>query len=189
MPFSTRPRRRTGPEGPRPGGEPDADPLEVARAIALRRLNLRPHSRHELAQHLLARAVPPEVVDELLERYEEVGLVDDQAFAEAWASSRQGNKLLSRSAVKRELAAKGVDRDVIDEATAQIDHETELDAATTLASRKARSMGALPREVAYRRLAGMLARKGYGPGVITPVLRSVLDAGESGEFDAPAFDD
>lgn len=149
--------------------------MEVARQIALRRLSLRPHSRAELAEQLRAKAVPDEVVDELLERYEEVGLVDDAQFAAQWASSRHSNRLLSRTAVRRELQAKGVDRDTIEEATAGIDHDAELAAARTLAERKLRQVQGLPRDTAYRRLAGMLARKGYGAEVVSRVVREALD--------------
>lgn len=168
-------RRRRVPQDPGVDDAPMADPMEVAREIALRRLSLRPHSRAELSDQLRSRNVPDEVVHELLERYEEVGLVDDAQFAGQWAASRQSNKLLSRSAVRRELQAKGVDRDTIDEATAGIDHEAELAAARTLAQRKWRQVSGLPRETAYRRLAGMLARKGYGGGVVNQVVREVLD--------------
>ena len=174
MSFDRRSRRRRVAENSAPDEMPDADPMEVAREIALRRLSLRPHSRAELVAQLASRDVPDEVIQELLERYEEVGLVDDAQFAAQWATTRQSNKLLSRTAVRRELQAKGVDRDTIEEATAGIDHDAELAAARTLAERKWRQVQSLPRDTAYRRLAGMLARKGYGSEVVSRVVREAM---------------
>ncbi len=41
---------------------------------------------------------------------------------------------------------------------------------------RAPSVRGVPRRVAYRRLAGMLARKGYGPDVSDRAVREALDA-------------
>ena len=74
-------------------------------------------------------------------------------------------------------AAKGVDRDQIDAALDQVDASAEFEAALALAERKAASMSALPFEVQYRRLAGVLARRGFGSGITTQVLSQVLSGG------------
>ena len=157
----------------------DADPREVAREIALRRLDRRAYTRAELRTAMLARGTPEAVADEVLDRFEQVGLVDDAAFADAWTASRAGARHLSRRAVVQELRRKGVGVDLIAEATAGIDAESELAAAFAVAQAKRRSLAGLAYPVAYRRLAGALARKGYGPDIVSQVVRqSLADWGE-----------
>ncbi|MFZ2260188.1 regulatory protein [Luteococcus japonicus] len=181
MAFQQRRRRRPAQEAPAQADGPDANPMDVAREIALRRLTLRDHSRQELDEALAAKEVPEDVREALLARFEELGLVNDQNFAEQWTRARRSSRKLSRAAVRRELQAKGIDRDLIDETLEPIDHESEVELATELARKKWRSVHSLPREVAYRRMAGTLARKGYSSSVVTQVLREVVQA-EPEEF-------
>ena len=157
-----------------PGPDADADPYAVARSIALDRIAVRDRTRHELAQALKARNVPPEVAVQVLDRLEEVGLVNDAAFAEAWVGSRQQRRHLSRPALRRELQTKGVDREQIDAALETVDYSDELAAARELARRRQAAIAELPFPVRYRRLAGVLSRRGFGTGIVTQVLREVL---------------
>jgi regulatory protein len=114
--------------------------------------------------------VPDAVTASVLDRLEELGLVDDEAFAQDWVASRQQRRYLSRSALRRELQGKGVDRDHVDSALATIDTADELTAARALANRKSSAMRGLEPVVRKRRLAGVLARRGFGPGIISTVL-------------------
>ncbi|WP_446698862.1 regulatory protein RecX [Aestuariimicrobium sp. T2.26MG-19.2B] len=144
--------------------------------MALRRLTLRAHSRHELAEAMRAKLVPGEIIDEVLDRFSEVQLIDDAAFAAAWSESRHRNRNLSRRVIGRELRAKGVSDDDTKQALDQITDEDELRSARQIAEKKARSLARLDPVVARRRLEGVLARRGYGPSVIIRVCREVLDA-------------
>ena len=157
-----------------PEGGADADPYAVARSIALNRIAVRDRTRHELAKALHAKNVPAEVADQVLDRLQEVGLVNDAAFAEAWVESRQQRRHLSRPALRRELQAKGVDRDEIDAALEAVDFGDELVAARELARRRHAGIAELAYPVRYRRLAGALSRRGFGSGIVTQVLREVL---------------
>lgn len=141
----------------------------------LRKLTGQARTRHELDQALKSKQVPETVANEVLDRMEEVGLVDDASFARDWVESRQQRRQLSRRALRHELRAKGVDRDQIEDALASVDSDDEYVAARALAERRARSMTELPREVRYRRLAGVLARRGFSGGVTGQVLSEVLD--------------
>ena len=152
----------------------DADPETVARTVVLRKLAAQARTRHELAAALEAREVPAAVASAVLDRMESVGLVDDAAFARDWVASRQQRRHLSRSALRRELQRKGVERELVEEAVSEVDGGDELRAARNLADRKLRSMSGLPREVRYRRLAGALARRGFGSGVTATVLEAAL---------------
>ena len=129
---------------PDPDGDAEADPYAVARSIALDRIAARDRTRHELAQALKTKNVPHDVAEQVLDRLEAVGLVNDAAFAEAWVESRQQRRHLSRPALRRELQAKGVDRDQIDHALAAVDFGDELVAARELARRRHATMAELP---------------------------------------------
>lgn len=153
---------------------PEADPLSVARGIALARLTVRAHSTHELRQALDKKKTPPEVIDELVERFTEVGLLNDQSFAAAWVESRLNHRGTSARVLRQELRAKGVPDEIIAEAVRVVDHEAELDAARALAAKKGRSLATLDEPVARRRLMGALARRGYQSSVVAQVVREAM---------------
>ncbi|MDX2730966.1 MULTISPECIES: recombination regulator RecX [Streptomyces] len=159
-------------------GEP-RDPVEQARNICLRLLTGTPRTRKQLADALRKREIPDEAAEEVLSRFEDVGLIDDAAFADAWVESRHHGRGLARRALVRELRTKGVDSAVIDEAIGQLDSEQEEETARELVVRKLRSTRGLDRDRRLRRLAGMLARKGYGEGMALRVVRQALE--EEGE--------
>jgi regulatory protein len=148
----------------------------VARAILLDQLTGRARSRSELADKLRSKNVPDDVATRLLDRFEEVGLVDDEAFARSWVESRQAGKGLARRALAQELRRKGVDDEVAREVLDEVDPDDEVEAARQLLRRKLRTVARLDHQVATRRLAGMLARKGYPAGVAFRVVREELDA-------------
>ncbi len=153
---------------------PDADPEQVARTIVLRRLESAPRTRAELAQTLAARGVPVEVGDRVLDRFTEVGLIDDAAFASLWVESRHRGKALARSVLRQELRRRGVDPEIIDDAVEAIDDDDEWVRAREFARRKARiKAGEDPRK-AVQRLAGQLARKGYPARLCFAVAREAL---------------
>ncbi len=155
---------------------PEADPESVARAILLDQLTGRARSRSELADKLRSKNVPDDVATRLLDRFEEVGLVDDEAFARSWVESRQAGKGLARRALAQELRRKGVDDEVAREVLDEVDPDDEVEAARVLVRRKLRTVARLDHQVAVRRLAGMLARKGYPAGVAFRVVREELEA-------------
>lgn len=159
-------------------GEP-RDPVEQARNICLRLLTGTPRTRKQLADALRKREIPDEAAEEVLARFEDVGLIDDAAFAGAWVESRHHGRGLARRALVRELRTKGVDSAVIDEAVGQLDADQEEETARELVARKLRSTRGLDRDKRLRRLAGMLARKGYGEGMALRVVRQAL--AEEGE--------
>jgi regulatory protein len=160
-------------------GEPPRDPAEQARAICLRLLTGTPRTRKQLADALRKREIPDEVADEVLSRFEDVGLINDSAFADAWVESRHHGRGLARRALAQELRTKGVDSTVIDEAVGQLDSEQEEATARDLVARKLRATRGLDRDKRLRRLAGMLARKGYSEGMALRVVRQALE--EEGE--------
>ncbi|PZT68403.1 recombination regulator RecX [Streptomyces sp. SW4] len=160
-------------------GEPPRDPVEQARAICLRLLTGTPRTRKQLADALRKREIPDDAAEEVLSRFEEVGLIDDSAFADAWVESRHHGRGLARRALAQELRTKGVDPTLIDAAVSQLDSEQEEATARELVARKLRATRGLDRDKRLRRLAGMLARKGYSEGMALRVVRQALE--EEGE--------
>lgn len=160
------------------------DPADVAREICLRQLAVRPRTRAELADALRRRGIAEEVSAEVLDRYDEVGIIDDAAFARAWVSSRHHGRGLARRALAAELRRKGVDGEALGAALAELDPDTEAETARAIAVRKLRGLGRVEPEVAFRRVVGALARKGYPPGVaVTAVKEALAAAGdEAAEF-------
>ncbi|WP_051717510.1 recombination regulator RecX [Streptomyces megasporus] len=152
------------------------DPEERARAICLRLLTGTPRTRGQLAEALRKREIPEDVAEAVLSRFEDVGLIDDAAFADAWVESRHHGRGLARRALARELRTKGVDSALIDEAVGRLDPEREERTARALVERKLRMTRGLDRDKRVRRLAGMLARKGYPEGLALRVVREVLEA-------------
>jgi len=119
------------------------------------------------------------IVTEILQRYAEVGLIDDEVFARAWVESRHRSRGLSKRSLAGELRRKGVDPAEVDAAVEQVSDADEREAALELARRRYRSMAGQPDDAVLRKLVGMLARKGYGSGVAIPVVKQVLAEAES----------
>ncbi len=179
--------RRTGGSragrGPRheqePGGHPEdppGDPESIARSICLKLLTMSPKTRTQLADALAAKGIPDDAAQAVLDRYTEIGLIDDAAFAQAWVSTRQTGRGLATRALAQELQRKGIDKDIAGRALATLDPATEEEAARALVQRRLRSMRGLESQVATRRLLGMLARKGYPSEVAFRVIREELGA-------------
>jgi regulatory protein len=145
--------------------------VEVARKILLRRLSDRPRTRAELATALHSKGVPTDISTTLLDRFEEVGLIDDQEFARSWVQSRLIGRGLARRSLGAELRRKGVDAETVRIALDELDPEQEEAVARRLVRRKARSMQGVDGSVRMRRLTSMLARKGYTPGLAFRVVR------------------
>jgi regulatory protein len=159
------------------GREPD--PHDVARQIVLRQLALAPRSRAQLGQKLSQCGCPSDVAATVLDRMTEVGLVDDEAYAQMLVRSQQAGRGLARLALARELRTKGIEDDLANEALASISDDDERDRARALVDRKLRAMHGLGIAVQTRRLAGMLARKGYSSSLTFAVIReAIADAPE-----------
>jgi regulatory protein len=176
-PRARRGRRQKTPGDPEQdlhqhAGEPDAH--DVARQIVLRQLAMAPRSRQQLRDKLRQRNCPDDVAEAVLDRMTEVGLVDDEAYAAMLVRSQQTGRGLAARALARELRTKGIDDDTAQATLAEIDPEDERERARALVAKKLRTMHGLEATVQTRRLAGMLARKGYPSSVAFSVIREAL---------------
>lgn len=151
-----------------------------AREICLRLLTLAPRTRAQLADALRRRGIPGDVAEGVLGRFTDVGLIDDAAFAKAWVESRHYSRGLAGRALKAELRRQGIDDGQAREAVAGLDPDAEVATARQLVERKLAGTKGQPPQARARRLAGMLARKGYPPGLAYRVIREAMEAEGTG---------
>lgn len=164
--------------------EIDADPAGYARQVCLRLLEANPRTRQELARALAKKGVPEEAAEQTLSRFAEVGLIDDALFASMWVDSRHRGRGLAGRALGQELRRKGIEDETAKRALAELDPEQEVQTARSLVRRKLPTTRGLSTEARVRRLAGMLARKGYGPGLAFRIVKEELEREGS---DPPEF--
>lgn len=158
---------------------PEADPLSFARQIALRQLTMAPRSRKELFDKMLTKGVPEQIATIVLDRLVEVGLVDDVAYAHMLVRSKTNSRSLAKRALRVELTKKGIDPEIQNSVLDCVTDDDEYEMATALVAKKIRNMRELPTEARFRRLTGLLARKGYPANITIRVVREAI-----AEFDA-----
>jgi regulatory protein len=162
-----------------------AYPMSVARSTGLNLLDAAPKTRAQLAQAMRKRGVPEDAANSVLDRFEEVGLVDDAAFANAWVTSRQAGRGLAPRALGNELRQRGVPEPLIADAVGRVDSGDVEATARELVTRRARATAGMPTAVRMRRLVALLNRKGYSSELAVRVVREVLavDADELAEIE------
>lgn len=159
-----------------PPGDPEqhpGDPEAVARAVCLRLLTQRARSRTELADALAKRDVPDDAALRVLDRFVEVGLIDDAALATSLAGAQHRERGLARRAVAAKLRQRGLG-DEVELALSQIDGDSERERAVELVRKRLRALSGVAPDAQARRLVGLLARKGYPPGLAYAVVREAL---------------
>lgn len=157
-----------------PSSVGEADPATAARNIVLRRLTRAPQTRAQLHDALAAKGIPEDVAQAVLDRMTEVGLVDDVEYAAMYVRSRRATRGLAPRVLAQEMRAKGVADDIIDAELAGIDHAEDRALAESLVVRRLASTAGLDPDTRVRRLAGMLIRKGYSPGLAFDVVKAAL---------------
>lgn len=148
---------------------------DKAREIALRQLSMVDRTRHQLIEAMTKREIPADVAEQVADRFEEVGLINDEDFAGRLVRSRMVERPTSRRALSMEMGRKGFDREVIDNALLEVSDEDEEAAARELAAKKARATAGLDPQVRRRRIYGALGRKGFSPDLCRKVTGEVLD--------------
>ncbi|HEU4666401.1 MAG TPA: regulatory protein RecX [Arthrobacter sp.] len=156
--------------------------------MVYRQLTASAKSRLQLAQKLAERNIPEEVAEAVLDRFQEARLINDAEFADMWVRSRAQSRKLAKGALRRELAEKGIDQETAAAALEQLSDADEEASARQLVERKLRPgmdlQDRAERDKAARRLASMLARKGYQPSQAFRIVNDVLEsqaAADSGE--------
>ena len=152
----------------------EIEAADAAKQVLLRRLSNAPRTRKELAKDLKDKDISDEVANVALDRFEEVGLINDQALASNYVSSQHERKGLGKNALRQQLRAKGVSDDVALEAISQISDDQEFQAAFALACKKIRSLQRDDAKTQLRKIVGVLARKGYPSNLAFRVAKEVI---------------
>ncbi|MFF2275231.1 regulatory protein RecX [Agromyces sp. NPDC058126] len=166
--------------GSDPEGEPDESGVERDARIdrlVVSRLSRSALSVSEVRSVLAEHGLDESEVEEWIERYERLGYLDDARLAEQLVHSQGVRRGKGSGALLQELGRRGVDQSVARAAVEDLDPETELENARTVAERRARQLRGLDRQTAERRLSAFLQRRGY-PG---NVVREAVTAALSGE--------
>ncbi len=182
---------RQAAEGSAPSTPEEAE-YARAKEILLRQLTAAARSRTQLAQKLAEKEISEQTATRILDRYEDLGLIDDAEYAAMYVRSRAASRKLARPALRRELAQKGIEPDAAERALAQRTEEDEREDARALVRRRLRPERDLAdppqREKALRRLVAMLARRGYAPGMAFEIVRTVMaEHGETGLEEPPGL--
>ena len=149
-----------------------ADDIEKARETALRYIEYRPRSIAEVRKNLRGKDYDETVIDHVITRLSEVGLLDDTKFAAYWVEQRETFKPRSQIALRQELMQKGVDRAIIDQAIATVD---ETAAAKRLAQKQATRYARLEEDAFRKKMMGYLQRRGFSYGIIQEVTIAVWE--------------
>ena len=152
----------------------EIEAADAAKQVLLRRLSHAPRTRKELAKDLKDKDISDEVANVALDRFEEVGLINDQALASNYVSSQHERKGLGKNALRQQLRAKGVSDDVALEAISQISDDQEFQAAFAFACKKIRSLQKDDAKTQLRKIVGVLARKGYSSNLAFRVAKEVI---------------
>lgn len=157
------------------GETPNSEGVARARQIALRQLAMGPRTRQQLADKMRDRECATEVIEQVLNRMSDVGLVDDQAYAHMLVRTKTQGSGLAVRGLRHELRKKGVPEEMAEAAVAEVEPDQERAQAEALVAARLPRLHGLDRDVQMRRLGGFLARKGYPAGVSFAVIRDALD--------------
>ena len=159
--------RRTFDESPYEAGR-DISPDELAALLALSMYNrareralyllgLRDYACRELEKKLLTEATP-EVAAQVVERLQEVGLLDDERYAARTAAALSEYRGMPRRRVEQELRRRGVEGELARCAAEDLDRE-DYQQALALIEKKYYNKMKDPDN--RQRVAAALARRGF----------------------------
>ena len=158
----------------------ETDPYTRAKTIVYNQLAYSAKTRGQLRKKLQAEGFEAELIEPLLDKFEAAKLIDDAEYAQTFVAQKSRTKKLSRAALRRELAERGVHGEEAENALAQRTDEQEREDAAELVRKKLRPGMDLSdraeKDRVTRRLLGMLARRGYSSSVSMSVIREELAA-------------
>jgi regulatory protein len=142
---------------------------------AINLLSYRARSQREIMTKMKEKGYDGSMIEKVLEKLQEYGYINDYQFSQQWVSDKQKSKKAGKNLLKQELFQKGIDRDVIQQVIDENVHpEEEYGRAYELAEKKMRTLQKEDRKSKYRKLSGVLARKGYTFDIISKVLKEIL---------------
>lgn len=115
------------------------------------------------------------VIDALIEKLKQKGLINDLEFAKAWVEARRKSKQKGLRAIKAELFQKGIDREIIEEVTRVESLESSEEELAKLAlEKKMRIWKNLDPKKLYQKSIEFLLRKGFDYQIVKNVLNETF---------------
>ncbi|HGJ65931.1 TPA: regulatory protein RecX [bacterium] len=152
------------------------DELQKAKKYVYNLLSRRMYSSKEVRNKLTEQGYTDDVIDQAISTIEGFGYIDDKTFAEEWVLSRKHNKPKGKIVLRRELAQKGINKEIIGEVLEEfIDDLDQLDTAVKLAQKKMLSYKNDDKISARRKLQSFLVRRGFDFDTIRKVVDKVLN--------------
>ena len=141
---------------------PDAEAgLERALALAYRYLNSRERTQAEMRAHLERKGIDARDVERSIRVLVEQGYLDDARFAHLFVQDKRELEGWGADRIRQVLGTRGVDAEVVEEALAEHEQDSEGEVERALAVLR-RRFPSPPRERRERdRALGVLLRKGY----------------------------
>jgi regulatory protein len=187
--VATLPRAQIDLLGLQPGRPWDDDLIEqVERAVemdkahrqALSLLNRRAYSRMGLARKLRLKGYDAKLLDPILDRLTELGLLDDRAFGQAIVRELLRARPAGRRLIEAKLRQRGLDASLARELADEADEQSDpLEAARRLLQARAPSLARLEQRTQRRRLWGLLARRGFDPDIISQAMNELPETDSS----------
>ncbi len=151
------------------------DLFEKYYAFSLKYLSYRPRSEKEIRDHLRRKKSPPEVIEHVIVKLNDQKFLDDESFARMWVESRNRSKPRSQRLLRMELRQKGIAAETIDRlATDNSRETTDLELAKKIVAKKLPKMRSLEKQALYRKLGGVLARRGFDWETIKQAIDEAL---------------
>lgn len=148
------------------------DAKERAYQQAMLFLSYRARSTAEIRQNLRRHKLPPEVIEQTIERLKAEKLADDDQFAKAWVENRSTFRPRSRRALAVELRQKGISDEAVQSALTDVDEEA---LAYEAALKRARRLESLDWNEFRTKLGEYLGRRGFSYSVAAAVVSRTWD--------------
>ncbi len=144
-------------------------------AAAVRLLNYRMRTKHELVQRLKQKQFPKDIIDRVMDKLDGLGLIDDSRFADAYISSKISSKPVGKRVLEVKLREKGIRKDIVSKAISSVcEDEAQLELASRAVGTKMRSLRRFDPVKRKEKLIAFLARRGFDWSIIKKVVSATL---------------
>lgn len=161
----------------------DPDELKKAQSAALKYLSYRDRSAFEIKERLKQKDFSEASIQETVGWLTRLGYLNDERFALNWSRSRIASKKFGEYRLRRELSAKGLSAETIEQTMQVVYSEiSEWDLAQSLAQKKLSQLKGVDPKSKSRRLAQYLQRKGFPSDTVFKTVNQLIPNNTNREF-------
>ena len=142
---------------------------------ALTYISFKARSKMNVVKKLKDKGYDDNIIEGAIIKLEHLGYIDDCAYTKAFINDKQNLQKAGARLIKQELCRNGVSKNLIEEVLEKIiDEDSEYQRALELANKKYKTLNSANRQENYRKISGLLGRKGYSFNIISKVLKEIL---------------